>query len=138
MDNLLPLGLENIDPDKPIFSITIVSEALNIHPRTLRIYDEENLLVPERATRSKRLYSLNDIEKGKLIQYLSRNIGINLPGIKLFLCMLDDLDLPINKGIKYISGKLDKMQITEEEQLENIKKHSNKGRKAKAAKENIQ
>lgn len=135
MDNLLPSGLENINPDKPLFSISIVSEALGVHARTLRIYDEEKILVPKRAARNKRLYSINDIEKGKFIQFLSRNIGLNLAGIKLFLCMMEELEIPISKGIDYITKRLSKLNITNKEQLENIEKHSKRGKRTRAVNE---
>ena len=61
-----------ITPNAPIFSISIISEILHVHQRTLRIYDEEGLLVPQRTEKNRRLYSMEDVERGKFIQYLTR------------------------------------------------------------------
>jgi MerR family transcriptional regulator/heat shock protein HspR len=71
-----------LDPEKPMFPISVVADILKVHQRTLRIYDDEQLLVPSRSAKNRRLYSLNDIERGKFIQYLTRELGINLAGIK--------------------------------------------------------
>ena len=75
--------------DEPILSIGKVASALNVHQRTLRIYDEQNLLVAKRSKQNRRLYSLNDIERGKLIQFLTRNLAINLAGVRIILKLLE-------------------------------------------------
>ncbi|MCK7484403.1 MAG: MerR family transcriptional regulator [Bacillus subtilis] len=72
---------ENIGliPDKPMLPICAVcKEILKVHQRTLRIYDGEKILAPSRTAKNRRLYSLNDVEKGKFIQYLTKELGINL------------------------------------------------------------
>jgi len=72
-----------LDPEKPMFPISVVADILQVHQRTLRIYDDENILVPSRSPKNRRLYSFNDIERGKFVQYLTRELGINLAGIKI-------------------------------------------------------
>ena len=63
---------QGLNPDKPMFPISVVAEILKVHQRTLRIYDDETLLVPNRSPKNRRLYSFNDIERGKFIQYLTK------------------------------------------------------------------
>jgi len=72
-----------LELDKPMFPISAIAEILKVHQRTLRIYDDANLLSPLRSPKNRRLYSFNDIERGKFIQYLTRELGINLAGIKI-------------------------------------------------------
>ena len=68
--------------NKPLIPISIAAELLEVHQRTLRIYDEKGLLCPKRNNKNRRLYSQNDIEKGKLILYLTRNLAMNLYNLK--------------------------------------------------------
>ena len=79
---------EELSQDKPMFPISIVAELLKIHQRTLRIYDEMDLLSPSRSPKNRRLYSLSNIERGKFIQYLTKDLGINLSGVKIIVHLL--------------------------------------------------
>ncbi len=62
----------------------IAAELLGVHPRTLRIYEEKGLIRPARRNRI-RLFSESDLQRVRLIQYLTREVGLNLAGVKLFL-----------------------------------------------------
>ena len=55
-----------------------------MHPRTLRIYEEEGLLAPKRRN-NLRLYSEADIERVRLIRFLTQRQGVNLAGVKVIL-----------------------------------------------------
>ncbi len=82
-------GENNLDLVKPMFPISVVAELLGIHQRTLRIYDEEGILIPSRSPKNRRLYSYNEIEKGKFIQFLTRKAGINLAGVRIISYLLE-------------------------------------------------
>ena len=69
----------------PILSIGVVADILDVHQRTLRIYDDEGLLVPGRSEKNRRLYSFDDVEKGKFIQFMTRSLGVNLVSVKIIL-----------------------------------------------------
>jgi len=71
-------------PDMPVYVISIAADLLGCHPRTLRIYEEHGLLSPFRRRRI-RLYSEQDIERGRLIRYLIEERGLNLAGVRLIL-----------------------------------------------------
>ena len=47
---------------KEYFTISVVSSMFDIHPQTLRLYEREGLLRPERSAGNTRLYSRQDIE----------------------------------------------------------------------------
>ena len=89
--------------DKPIYLISVLSELLNVHQRTLRIYEEHNLLTPSRSSKNRRLYSQNDIEKAKLILYLTRNLALNLTGVKTVLGILEEQKIKPEKYIDLIN-----------------------------------
>lgn len=105
-----------IKTDKPIFPISSIAEILGVHQRTLRIYDEENLLVPDRSGRNRRLYSFADLEKGRFIQYLTRSLGVNLAGIKIIIHLLKKAAVKESNYLK-----------TVEEIAKNIKKEQKSG-----------
>jgi MerR family transcriptional regulator/heat shock protein HspR len=75
----------NIDKNKPIYTISVAAEILNVHPRTLRIYEEEGLVKPQRTGGNTRMYSQSDIELIAHIRELTQDKGVNLAGVKIIL-----------------------------------------------------
>jgi len=73
-----------IDSDKPIFPISVAAKLLDVHPRTLRIYEEEGLLKPARQG-NKRFFSQDDIEWVRCLRKLIHEEGISIPGVKRLL-----------------------------------------------------
>jgi len=67
--------------DKPLFTISIAAQMLGLHPRTLMIYEKNNLLKPFRTSTNRRRYSVADLEKIKFIQHLTQEKGVNLAGV---------------------------------------------------------
>jgi len=68
---------------KEYFTISVVSSMFDIHPQTLRLYEREGLLRPERSAGNTRLYSRQDIEHLSTILNLTREMGVNLAGVSL-------------------------------------------------------
>ncbi len=127
---LLSKRQDEIAPDKPVFPISVVADILQVHQRTLRIYNDEEILVPARSPKNRRLYSINDIEKGKLVQYLSRELGINIIGIKIILEFLKEKDIDFSEYKSHLDMIAKKLNITEEVQRQNREKLSKRGRKS--------
>jgi len=75
----------NIDRSKPIYTISVAAEILSVHPRTLRIYEEEGLVKPQRTGGNTRMYSQNDIDLIAHIRELTQDKGVNLAGVKIIL-----------------------------------------------------
>ena len=124
-----------LDPDKPMFPISVVADILQVHQRTLRIYDDENILVPSRSPKNRRLYSFNDIERGKFVQYLTRELGINLAGIKIIFHLLAQQKISPANYTEHIGEIAKKLNISPEIQEENRIKLSRRGRKSSKSKE---
>ena len=72
------------DPKRPRYVISIAAELASVHPRTLRIYEEEGLVCPQRRN-NLRLYSEADIRRVRIIRFLTRRQGVNLAGVKVIL-----------------------------------------------------
>jgi MerR family transcriptional regulator/heat shock protein HspR len=78
---------------RPVYVISIAAGLAGCHPRTLRIYEEEGLLEPVRTETNIRLYSDDDLQRVRVIRYLTQVRGVTLAGVKLLLHMRDATDL---------------------------------------------
>jgi MerR family transcriptional regulator/heat shock protein HspR len=76
--------VEPIKNDLPVYPISVAAKLLDVHPRTLRIYEDEGLIKPERKG-ERRLYSQNDITWVGCLRSLIHDEGISIPGIKKLL-----------------------------------------------------
>src|ERR1700682_1665374 len=82
-----------IDLDKPIFTLSVASEILETHPRTLMMYEHLNMIKPKRTVTNRRRYSQRDLMKLQAIQALTRKHGVNLAGVRYILALLKTLQL---------------------------------------------
>jgi DNA-binding transcriptional MerR regulator len=70
----------------PLYPISIVSEILEIHPRTLRIYEQEELIKPARRG-GKRFYSNEDLQWLRCLRVMLDDQGLNIASVKRLLEM---------------------------------------------------
>src|SRR6266700_6309015 len=82
-----------IDLDTPIFTLSVASEILETHPRTLMMYEHLNMIKPKRTVTNRRRYSQRDLMKLQAIQTLTRKHGVNLAGVRYILALLKTLQL---------------------------------------------
>src|SRR6476660_3310821 len=71
------------DPERPVYVISVAAGILSVHPRTLRIYEDEGLIAPARTPTNIRLYSENDIRRVLWIRHLTQERGVNLAGVRI-------------------------------------------------------
>jgi MerR family transcriptional regulator/heat shock protein HspR len=79
------------DHERPRYMISIAAELVGMHPQTLRIYESKGLVRPGRTPGGTRLYSERDLERLKLIQRLTTELGLNLAGVARVLLLEDEL-----------------------------------------------
>jgi MerR family transcriptional regulator/heat shock protein HspR len=77
--------------DRPRYMISIAAELVGMHPQTLRIYENKGLVSPKRTSGNTRLYSEADLDRLRLIQRLTTELGLNLAGVEVVLRMEDEL-----------------------------------------------
>lgn len=80
------------DKKQPLFMISVVSRMLKVHPQTLRLYEREGLVTPDRTRRS-RLYSEEDVDRLKMIMRLTRELGVNRAGVDVILRLRHRLEV---------------------------------------------
>jgi MerR family transcriptional regulator, heat shock protein HspR len=78
--------------DRPRYMISIAAELVGMHPQTLRLYEARGLVRPGRTSGGTRLYSEKDLERLRLIQRLTTELGLNLAGVEQVLRMQDELN----------------------------------------------
>ncbi len=83
--------MPQIDPDAPVYVISVAAQISGLHPQTLRQYDRLGLVTPDRTSGRNRLYSLADIDRLRRIQDLAAD-GINLTGIERILELEAELE----------------------------------------------
>jgi MerR family transcriptional regulator/heat shock protein HspR len=80
-----------LDLDKPIYTLGVASEMLDAHPRTLMVYEQLDMVKPQRTATNRRRYSPRDVMKLQAIQKLTRKHGVNLAGARYILALLKQL-----------------------------------------------
>jgi MerR family transcriptional regulator/heat shock protein HspR len=71
--------------------ISVAADLVGMHPQTLRIYEAKGLVRPRRTPGNTRLYSEADLERLRLIQRLTTELGLNLAGVETVLRLEDEL-----------------------------------------------
>ncbi len=75
----------SITNEHPVYVISVAARLANVHPRTLRIYEDHGLINPARTEGNIRLYSQKDINRVRYIRYLTQIKNVNLAGVKIIL-----------------------------------------------------
>lgn len=75
----------------PRYMISVAADLVGMHPQTLRIYEAKGLVRPQRTAGNTRLYSEADLERLRLIQRLTTELGLNLAGVERVLALEDEL-----------------------------------------------
>ena len=78
-------------PRRGTYMISAVAELYDIHPQTLRMYERQGLLRPNRSQGNTRQYSADDLERLELILTLTRELGVNLAGVEVILNMRENM-----------------------------------------------
>jgi len=78
-------------PERPRYMISVAADLVGMHPQTLRIYEQKGLVRPKRTAGNTRLYSESDVERLRLVQRLTTELGLNLAGVEHVLRLEDQL-----------------------------------------------
>jgi len=125
---------EPIAKDTPIYPIGVASKLLGVHPRTLRIYEDEGLIQPHRQGR-RRIFSANDLKWINCLRSAIHDQGISIPGMKKLLrfatcyeivecpdhiaCSCDAVvDRVIPRKLRLVGDRLAEAEITANERKE--------------------
>ena len=78
--------------DRGVFMISIAAELADMHPQTLRMYEQRGLIEPKRSPKGTRLYSHEDVQRLRRIQQMTVELGMNLAGVERVLALEEQLE----------------------------------------------
>src|SRR5437764_14502035 len=105
--------------ERPRYMISVAAEIVGMHPQTLRIYEQKGLVQPKRTPGNTRLYSERDLERLRLIQRLTTELGLNLAGVEMVLTMQDEIDR--------LARLVDRLQRQMREEVQRVHKQYRRG-----------
>ena len=101
--------------DRPRYMISVAADLVGMHPQTLRIYENKGLIRPKRTAGNTRLYSEADLDRLRLIQQLTTELGLNLAGVEHVLRLEDEL--------QRMRRRLDRMERQMRETIQEVHRH---------------
>jgi MerR family transcriptional regulator/heat shock protein HspR len=97
-----------------MYMISVAAELAGVHPQTLRTYESKGLVRPKRTPGGTRLYSDADVERLRIIQRLTTELGLNLAGVELVLRLEDEL--------RRAHTQIERLQKQQREEIQNVRK----------------
>jgi MerR family transcriptional regulator, heat shock protein HspR len=98
--------------DRGRYMISVAAELVGMHPQTLRVYEQKGLVRPKRTAGNTRLYSESDLDRLRLIQRLTTELGLNLAGVELVLRLEDEL--------RKAHARVERLQRDLREEVQNV------------------
>ncbi|MDQ6836123.1 MAG: MerR family transcriptional regulator [Actinomycetota bacterium] len=71
-----------VSSERGVFMISVAAELAEMHPQTLRMYEQRGLIEPQRSPKGTRLYSRRDVDRLRRIQEMTAELGMNLAGVE--------------------------------------------------------
>ncbi len=105
--------------DEPVYIISVAARLAGVHPQTLRIYERKRLIHPKRTRGNTRLYSDQDVERLKLIQRLTGDLGINLAGVGRIFELSDELER-LQEVVDELQSKIEEMASDLQQRVEAV------------------
>ena len=81
-----------VDSGRGVFMISVAAELAEMHPQTLRMYEQRGLISPHRSPKGTRLYSQTDVDRLRRIQEMTTELGLNLAGVERVLALEEQLE----------------------------------------------
>jgi MerR family transcriptional regulator/heat shock protein HspR len=101
--------------DRPRYMISVAAELVGMHPQTLRQYEEKGLVRPKRTAGNTRLYSEADLERLRLIQRLTGQLGLNLAGVEAVL----DLE----EQLQRMQARMERLELEMRQAIAEVHRH---------------
>jgi MerR family transcriptional regulator/heat shock protein HspR len=100
--------------DRPRYMISVAADLVGMHPQTLRIYETKGLVRPKRTPGNTRLYSDADLDRLRLIQRLTTELGLNLAGVETVLKLEDE--------VKKLRSRMERLEREMRDEIQQVHK----------------
>jgi MerR family transcriptional regulator/heat shock protein HspR len=106
--------------DRGVFMISVAAELAEMHPQTLRMYEQRGLIAPKRSPKGTRLYSQADVERLRRIQQMTAELGMNLAGVERVFELEQQLEAMTAK-VRRLEGRARELKA-DVERLEELRR----------------
>ena len=110
-----------MDRDRGVFMISVAAELADMHPQTLRMYEQRGLITPKRSAKGTRLYSQADVERLRRIQKMTAELGMNLAGVERVLQLEAHME-QMNRRVQQLERRVELMQRQAEERVAEVRR----------------
>jgi MerR family transcriptional regulator/heat shock protein HspR len=110
-----------VSSDRGVFMISVAAELAEMHPQTLRMYEQRGLIEPKRSPKGTRLYSHEDVERLRRIQEMTNDLGLNLAGVEHVLRLEQELDRA-RRRIDALERRTQELQLEMEAQVAQVRR----------------
>src|SRR5437764_26513 len=110
-----------LDDDRAVFMISVAAELADMHPQTLRIYEQRGLITPQRSPGGTRLYSHADVDRLRRIQEMTAEMGMNLAGVERVLALEEQLER-MSRRFEAMERRAEAMRAEMEQQIERVRR----------------
>jgi MerR family transcriptional regulator/heat shock protein HspR len=98
-----------VSSSRGVFMISVAAELADMHPQTLRMYEQRGLIEPKRSPKGTRLYSHEDVQRLRRIQQMTAELGLNLAGVEKVLELEAQLERT-RKRVAALERRRDELQ----------------------------
>ena len=99
----------SVSADRGVFMISVAAELAEMHPQTLRMYEQRGLIEPKRSPKGTRLYSAADVERLRRIQEMTADLGMNLAGVEKVFELEEQLER-MRRKVETLEKRAEKLQ----------------------------
>jgi MerR family transcriptional regulator/heat shock protein HspR len=110
-----------VSSDRGVFMISVAAELAEMHPQTLRMYEQRGLIEPKRSPKGTRLYSHQDVERLRRIQAMTNELGLNLAGVEHVLRLEQELERARRRA-DALERRTAELQLEMAQQIEAVKR----------------
>jgi MerR family transcriptional regulator/heat shock protein HspR len=113
--------MRRLTREQGVFMISVAAELADMHPQTLRMYEQRGLVNPKRSPKGTRLYSQEDVERLRRIQELTGDLGMNLAGVERVFELEDQLER-MSRRVRSLEERAEALRAETEEELEEVRR----------------
>ncbi|MBJ7243569.1 MAG: MerR family transcriptional regulator [Solirubrobacteraceae bacterium] len=110
-----------VDSGRGVFMISVAAELAEMHPQTLRMYEQRGLISPHRSPKGTRLYSQTDVDRLRRIQEMTTELGLNLAGVERVLALEEQLEAT-RRRLEHLEQQSSEVRAEMEAELETARR----------------
>jgi MerR family transcriptional regulator/heat shock protein HspR len=113
--------MRRVATTRGVFMISVAAELAEMHPQTLRMYEQRGLISPQRSPKGTRLYSQADVDRLRRIQELTCELGMNLAGVERVFELEGQIER-MQQRVRALEAKAEALAAEMEAELEEVRR----------------